>query len=49
MDGPQSASAAYPPHVIDVQAWSFDRQANFSERKSQLIRAAAEAREAQAS
>ncbi len=43
--GPRSASIVYQPHVLDAQAWSFDRQASFGERKSELIRAAAEAKD----
>ncbi len=44
--GPRSGTAAYQPHVLDPQTWGFDRQADFGERKSQLIGAAAEAAEA---
>jgi tetratricopeptide (TPR) repeat protein len=33
----------YRRHVLDAQAWGFDRQADFTERKSQLIMAAADA------
>ena len=32
-------------HVLDAQSWGFERQANFFERKSQLIMAAADAPE----
>ena len=39
--GPRSGSAAHQPHVLDPQTWGFDRQADFGERKSQLIRTAA--------
>ena len=42
----RSANAAYQPHVLDPQSWGFDRQADFAERTSALIRAAAEAPEA---
>jgi hypothetical protein len=35
--------ATYHPHVLDAQTWGFDRQADLGERRSQLIRAAAEA------
>src|SRR5262249_2208955 len=38
-------SAAYQPHVLDPQTWNADRHADFRERSSQLIRAAAEASE----
>ena len=31
------------PHVLDAQTWGFDRQAEFGERQSQLIHAAAQA------
>jgi tetratricopeptide (TPR) repeat protein len=41
----RSANAAYQPHVLDPQSWGFDRQADFAERTSALIRAAAEAPE----
>ena len=44
--GPRSGTAAHQPHVLDPQTWGFDRQADFGERKSQLIRTAAEAAEA---
>ena len=42
----RAANAAYQPHVLEPQAWGFDRQADFGERNTQLIRAAAEAPEA---
>jgi len=42
----RSANAAYQPHVFDPQSWGFDRQADFGERTSALIRAAADASEA---
>ncbi len=45
-NGATSANATYQPHVIDPRAWGFDRQADFKERNTQLIRAAAEAPEA---
>jgi tetratricopeptide (TPR) repeat protein len=37
--------AVYQPHVVNPQVWEYDRQADFKERRSQLIRAAAEAPE----
>ena len=36
----------YHRHVLDLQAWGFDRQADFTERKTQLVLAAADAPEA---
>jgi len=36
----------YRRHVLDAQSWGFDRQADFTERKSQLMMAAADAPEA---
>ncbi len=44
--GPRTATTVYQPHVIDAQAWGFDRQVDFSERKSQLIGTAADAKDA---
>ena len=44
--GPRTGSAAQQPHVLDPQTWGFDRQADFGERNSQLIRTAAETAEA---
>lgn len=41
-----STQALYRRHVIDVQAWGFDRQADFVQRKTQLSLAAADAPEA---
>ncbi len=41
-----STQALYHRHVLDLQAWGFDRQADFTERKTQLFLAAAEAPEA---
>ena len=41
-----STQALYHRHVLDLQAWGFDRQADFAERKTQLFLAAAEAPEA---
>ena len=35
--------AVHRRHVLDAQSWGFDRQADFTERKSQLIHAAADA------
>ncbi|MEA2904784.1 MAG: hypothetical protein QOI12_2171 [Alphaproteobacteria bacterium] len=35
--------AAQHRHVLDTQSWGFDRQADFTERKSQLMMAAADA------
>ena len=43
--GPRSASIVYQPHVLDAQAWNFDRQANFVERSDHLIHAAADAKD----
>jgi hypothetical protein len=34
---------AYQPYVLDAQSWGADRRAEFQERNSQLVRAAAEA------
>jgi hypothetical protein len=39
-------SATFQPLVFDAQTWGFDRQANFSERQSDLISRAAAAPEA---
>jgi tetratricopeptide (TPR) repeat protein len=36
---------AYQPHVLDTEAWGADRRADFRERSSELIRAAAQAPE----
>jgi tetratricopeptide (TPR) repeat protein len=44
--GPRSASTVYQRHVLDAQMWTFDRKADFSERKAQLIHAAADAKDA---
>jgi tetratricopeptide (TPR) repeat protein len=44
--GPRTAATVYLPHVIDAQSWSFDRQADFNERKGQLIGVAADAKDA---
>ena len=41
-----STQALYHRHVLDLQAWGFDRQADFTERKTQLVLAAADAPEA---
>jgi tetratricopeptide (TPR) repeat protein len=41
-----STRALYQRQVLDVQSWGFDRQANFMERKTQLVLAAADAPEA---
>ena len=41
-----STQALYHRHVLDLQAWGFDRQADFTERKTQLFLAAADAPEA---
>ena len=38
--------ALYERHVLDVQSWGFDRQADFTQRKMDLILAAAAAPEA---
>jgi tetratricopeptide (TPR) repeat protein len=46
---PVTASAThalYQRQVLDVQSWGFDRQANFTERRRQLVLAAADAPEA---
>ena len=39
-------STVYQPHVLHAQAWGVDRQADFNQRYSQLVRVAAEAPEA---
>jgi len=41
----QSASRgpSYQRHVLDAQSWGFDRQANFRDRKAELMLAAADA------
>jgi hypothetical protein len=36
---------AYQPHVLDTETWGADRQADFRERNSELIRVAAQAPE----
>jgi len=41
--GSSGSGGAYQPHVLDAQNWSSDRRAEFQERNSQLVRAAAEA------
>ena len=41
-----ATQALYHRHVLDLQAWGFDRQADFTERKTQLFLAAADAPEA---
>jgi tetratricopeptide (TPR) repeat protein len=38
-----SGPASYHRNVLDPQSWGFDRQADFRERKSELINAAADA------
>jgi tetratricopeptide (TPR) repeat protein len=43
--GPRAASIVYQPYVLDARVWSADRAADFSTRKSELIRAAAQAKE----
>src|SRR5262249_9163700 len=42
-DTARPGRVAYRPHVLDPQTWNRDRQADFRERSSHLIRAAAEA------
>src|SRR5262249_53414313 len=45
--GPGNAQGgSFQRQVLDTQTWGFDRQANFNERNSQLLNAAAEATEA---
>jgi tetratricopeptide (TPR) repeat protein len=39
-------NAVYQPHVLHAQVWGLDRQADFNQRYSQLVRLAAEAPEA---
>lgn len=41
-----NTQALYQRHVLDVQSWGFDRQANFTERRMDLVLAAAAAPEA---
>jgi len=46
-----SARAGAPPpqrHVLDLQSWGFDRTAEFGERRSKLMSAAADAPEPKA-
>jgi tetratricopeptide (TPR) repeat protein len=43
--GSGTNGAAYQPHVLDTETWGADRQADFRERNSELIRAAAQAPE----
>jgi tetratricopeptide (TPR) repeat protein len=38
-------NAVYQPHVLHAQVWGLDRQADFNQRYSQLVRLAAEAPE----
>jgi tetratricopeptide (TPR) repeat protein len=42
----RGGGTTFQRQVLDTQTWGFDRQANFSERSSQLLSAAAEAPEA---
>jgi len=39
-------ATVYQPHVLHAQVWSLDRQADFNQRYSQLVRLAAEAPDA---
>ena len=39
--GSRTRSVVYQPFVLDAHIWSLDRKANFSERRSELIRNAA--------
>src|SRR5262249_4534339 len=40
---PAARGPNYQRRVLDPQSWGFDRQADFTERKAELIRAAADA------